>query len=451
MSDDSRSRSTTPFTELLDLTQQLTPHKSPNRTRQIRLDIQSLTNEAVKSHSALKRKLADITNQLGTVRQPRKRRTRGNRAAEAPEDVENPSTLEDRVRKTGRHFTIEYGLFPITNVHTLLAIEEDLTFEEDTEFESEHSRIQGQLWDVIALLPRDARPIRDQDWIASAFADGINNKRSTIHSRLRHESLTLIVANLTFVDGYTAKIEDFESSASRFEAFAKYIGYQPATADAAAFYSPLKAEVLFADHDGTMNVDKIFRGPLLLIIFACIIRGPLGAKGLFEGKSKLPSAKVTQRIYKIKCTLEPAIASSAVWAIWVLSADTQLGSGGEGDETQIDYKFYYETFLRQICEGLRDGAEWAVELFRYWDDVLFPNVEDSLSQNTSVNRQALGSDISAMDEAFVRQRRAAKTPLCRAHHIRLSRSNPMSYLLPLPPARTHGVNAGGKRASRRRR
>lgn len=94
----------------------------------------------------------------------------------------------------------------------------------------------------------------------------MNNKRSTIHTRLRHESLALIVASFTFSDGESAKIRDFESSASRFNAFSKRIGYQPATEDAAAFYSALKAEVLFADYDGTMNVDKIFRGPLLLIV-----------------------------------------------------------------------------------------------------------------------------------------------------------------------------------------
>lgn len=93
---------------------------------------------------------------------------RGNRAAEAPEDIENPDTLEDRVRKAGRHFLIEYGLFTFTAIHTLLATEEDPTFSEDTEFESEKSCIQGQLRDIVALLPADARAIHDQEWIASA-------------------------------------------------------------------------------------------------------------------------------------------------------------------------------------------------------------------------------------------------------------------------------------------
>jgi hypothetical protein len=94
----------------------------------------------------------------------------------------------------------------------------------------------------------------------------MGNKRSTIHSRLRHESLPLIAGSIVFSDGTGASVSDFESATSRFNAFAKRIGYQAATADAAAFYSMLKAEVLFADYDGTMDVNKIFRGPLLLIV-----------------------------------------------------------------------------------------------------------------------------------------------------------------------------------------
>ncbi|KAJ7731436.1 hypothetical protein DFH07DRAFT_781263 [Mycena maculata] len=120
-----------------------TPRKTP-RTR-----CQSLSNDVGESHSAVKRKLADVTNQLGSICQPQKR-------SEAPEDIEN------RVRKTGCHFLIEYGLFPFTAIHALPATDEDPTFSEDKEFDSENSRIQGQLRDGIALLPADAKAIRRQ-------------------------------------------------------------------------------------------------------------------------------------------------------------------------------------------------------------------------------------------------------------------------------------------------
>ncbi|KAJ7836876.1 hypothetical protein B0H14DRAFT_2589440 [Mycena olivaceomarginata] len=278
-------RATTPHNELLALTQQLTPSKTPRSRRQICQEIQSLANDATESHGAIKRKLVDVTNQLSNPRPPRKRRMRHNRSAQAADDVENPATLEDRVRATGRHFVIEYGLFLFTDVHALLDTDVDPSFNEATEFDSEDSRNQGQLRDVIALLPGDAKAIQSQDWIADSFGDGMS-------------------------DGNGIDVKDFESSASRFNAFAKKIGYQEATGDAAAFYSPLKAEILFEEYDGTMNTTKIFRGPLLLKsrvteviqIYASIIRGLHGAKGLFEGRSKLPPAKVIQRLYNIECT-----------------------------------------------------------------------------------------------------------------------------------------------------
>lgn len=46
-------------------------------------------------------------------------------------------------------------------------------------------------------------------------------------------------------------------------------------------------------------------------IYVSIIRGPQGAKGLFEGHSKLPSAKVIQRLYHIEHTTPAAIAICA--------------------------------------------------------------------------------------------------------------------------------------------
>ncbi|KAJ7211149.1 hypothetical protein GGX14DRAFT_565020 [Mycena pura] len=416
-----RSRSSTPFSGLLNLTQQLTPRKTPRMARRITLDIQSLVNDAGESHTAVKRKLADVTNQLDTNhQQPTKRRHRGNRAAEAPEDVDNPNTLEDRVRKAGRHFVIERGLFLFTDIHTLLDTAEDPNFSEDTEFDSDDSRIQGQLRDVLDLLPADAKEIRKQEWIGAAFADGMVSQTAMIGNRLRRGSLALLAKLIKFSDGEGADFDDFNSSASRFNAFSKRIGYQAATDDAAEFYSMLKAEVLYEDYDPQeeMDVNKIFRGRLLLLIYACIIRGPNGAKDIFEGTSSkpkgttsLPGANVIQRIHKIKRTTPAAIASDAVWAIWLLSSDTQFSSGGEGDETGIDYKFYYQTFMRQICDGVRDQANWALHLFRYWDAVLFPNADDSLSNAPAANHQAVGSDVDAMDAAFraATQRREPST------------------------------------------
>jgi hypothetical protein len=143
-------------------------------------------------------------------------------------------------------------------------------------------------------------------------------------------------------------------------------------------------------------------------------------------------------------------------AIWLLSSDTQLGSGGDGDETQIDYKFYYQTFMRQICDGLRDEAEWAVDLFRFWDDVLFPKAEHSLGQTTSTNHQALEPDINVMDAAFqAAMQRQEDSPIPGPSQSSQSeqsreRSPPPPRHQPLPPVRTRRAD-GGRRVLRRRR
>lgn len=92
----------------------------------------------------------------------------------------------------------------------------------------------------------------------------MSGQRSCINTRLRRESLVLIVEGIWFEDGSGINVKDFDNSSSRFNAFAKRIGYQEATEDVDGFYAPRKAEILFADYDGSMDITKIFRGPVLL-------------------------------------------------------------------------------------------------------------------------------------------------------------------------------------------
>ncbi|KAJ7709485.1 hypothetical protein B0H17DRAFT_1190688 [Mycena rosella] len=379
----------TPHNELLELSQQLTPSKTPWRIRELCLRLQSGANNASEAHGKLKRKLADISNQLSNAPLPRKRRHRHSRAAAAADEVENPTTLEERVRSAGCHHAVEYGLF----LHS--------------DFDTEKSRVQGQLRDIVALLPDDAKDItiRKHEWVAKCFDDGLSGMRSTINTRIRRESTMYIAANTMFKDlshdpptEISVNLADLDSSSSRINAFAHRLGYQKAIADHDTFYSPLKAEVLYKDYNGTMDPYKIFRGPALLSIFASIIRGPAGAKGLFHGESKLPSARVIERTCRIQRTAPGAIVNSSILAIWFFSGDTQLLA--ESDETKIDYHYLWVTFMRQICNALRDDADWVKDLFRYWDEVFFPNADKSHSEAPSANRQAVRNEINAMDAVF---------------------------------------------------
>jgi hypothetical protein len=85
-------------------------------------------------------------------------------------------------------------------------------------------------------------------------------------------------------------------------------------------------------------------------------------------------------------------------AIWLFSSDTQLTENG--DETNIDCKNRFFRYMRRICEGLRDGADWAKDLFCHWDSVLFPNAENSLGKMASANRQAEDAEDDELDDVF---------------------------------------------------
>ncbi|KAJ7612795.1 hypothetical protein DFH06DRAFT_1243120 [Mycena polygramma] len=383
---------TTPHNELLELTQQLTPSKTPRTTRQLCLDVQLHANNASDAYGSLKRQLADLTNQVGNAPPRRKRRLRHSRATAATDDVENPVTLEERVRSAGRHYAIEYGLFLHTDVVELFATSVDPDFDEAKEFDSEDSQVQGQLRDILSTLPNDAKDpqIRKHEWIAKSFYDGLSGQLGNFNTRLRQDSIVHIAANTKFKDfsqdppaDVSVNVDDFDSSSSRFNAFARYIGYQEATPGTDAFYSPLKAQVLYKDYDGTMNVYKIFRGPALLSIYV---------------------SNMIERTRHIVRAIFGAIVNSSVMGMWVYSADTELVA--EGDETQINYRFLWLTFARQISEGLREDADWVKDLFNYWNKIIFPHTDNSPAEAMSTNRRAVLEEVDAMDAAF----RAANAP-----------------------------------------
>ncbi|KAF7333840.1 hypothetical protein MVEN_02340900 [Mycena venus] len=116
------------------------------------------------------------------------------------------------------------------------------------------------------------------------------------------------------------------TSASCLAAFSEFIGYKPATEEAVAHYDCFAAPILYDKREGRVDLEHVFRGPILLKVFVSLIRGPNGAIGLFEGKSKRPQANCLEHIHKITCITPGAICIVTIVAVWLFSADTQLGS-----------------------------------------------------------------------------------------------------------------------------
>jgi hypothetical protein len=86
---------------------------------------------------------------------------------DANENIENPVTLERRCRAAGHHFTLEESLY-LVDPQRIWTVNEDNSFDSDNEFEDENTRIQGQLRNVLGMLPSDARPLRKNPMIGGS-------------------------------------------------------------------------------------------------------------------------------------------------------------------------------------------------------------------------------------------------------------------------------------------
>ncbi|KAJ6493779.1 hypothetical protein DFH09DRAFT_1104455 [Mycena vulgaris] len=140
-----------PLVDILNITQQITPRKTPRRCAQLRADIQARANDANEERRAMTRRIADLENQDRSFQRPQKRRKRNNRAVDADDSIPNPVTLEARCRCAGRHFVIEEALF-LVDTQLIWTVDLDDAFNANNEFADEKSRVQGQLRDVIGLL-----------------------------------------------------------------------------------------------------------------------------------------------------------------------------------------------------------------------------------------------------------------------------------------------------------
>ncbi|KAF7340796.1 hypothetical protein MSAN_02108700 [Mycena sanguinolenta] len=350
---------------ILELALQVTPSKSPATLDKVRRQIQSHANNLRGDVSTLKRRVDDLENQSIATETRTKRRKRFNRAADADETISNPKSLEGLAREKGRRFLITEALFLVDD--DVFVADEEEDFDVRDEFTSKKNKIQGQLRRILQLLPEKLKVIRTTDLIAGAFYDGMSSSRSTISNRLRGASLACIVDDPQL----------FATSSGRYDAFAKDIGYQPGTPTSEPYYSKLNVPVLYSDWEGTKNVNGLFRGPCLLKIYASLIRGPNGAVGLLEGKSKRPAAKTVERMYSLEFSTLGAIVNSAVLCIWLHSPDTNLTE--IGDQTGINYRDRQTYYMQHLVEAMDSKKDWALELVEYWDRILFPDADQHRS------------------------------------------------------------------------
>ncbi|KAJ6475132.1 hypothetical protein C8R47DRAFT_1143607 [Mycena vitilis] len=354
-----------PLRDILNLTQQLTPSKSPRTQRKIRQQLQVSANDAQQESHGLKRRAVDAEQ----TRKPQKKRRRGDRARGADSSEVNPEDTEARVREAGRFFALRNAIFLIDD--DVLNTKHDPDFDLHREYESSRTERQGQLHDILEVLPEDVRPKISHTWVQDSFLDGLSGQRSFMRNRIRTQSIHYLVDD----------VKACATSASRFENFSAAIGYKPATDKSQAYYHRWAVPVIHENWNGRMDLEGLFRGPLPVKIYVSCIRGAHGAEGVFEGLSKLPQARCLQRIHKIDRITVGAIVISCILAIWLLSPDTILVQ--VGDETNIDYGRRGRLYVRRIREALEEKKAWALGLLDHWDRLLFPNADKKHDYSTA--------------------------------------------------------------------
>jgi hypothetical protein len=110
-------------------------------------------------------------------------RKRNDRARDADNSELNPQDTETRIRDAGRHFALTEAIFLIDD--DIMDTVADASFDFAKEFDSSKNERQGQLRDILAILPDDVRPKVNKRWVQ----DSVRNQSLTIRALFIHATV----------------------------------------------------------------------------------------------------------------------------------------------------------------------------------------------------------------------------------------------------------------------
>ncbi|KAJ7794032.1 hypothetical protein B0H14DRAFT_3497423 [Mycena olivaceomarginata] len=345
---------------LKDLILLCTPNKSGQELANIRADLAACVDDQGQAIQHLKHRLVDLENGIEAPRKSSRSRNHRTEGIEEESADFTSQELEQRARRAGRKFVILRGLWLCLtddDFEAFFNTELDDDYTAELRFSSDSEIRQAQLREVIDTLPVDLESFRKRRWLAMAFKDGMNSQRWNTRNRLRKEAQHVLPDSIP--------TSWLATEQSRRDHLRTFIGWNSETRK----YSIWNAPCLHGNDSNELDYNQVFRHPLLLRIFASIIRGSASADSVMERSSRRPKANTMQRIFGIVSTSPGAIA------IWLCSGDETFAP--VGDVTGINYYDRYNEYLEKILEGLRRRQKWARDLFVFWDSHLFPETNGS--------------------------------------------------------------------------
>ncbi|KAK6966666.1 hypothetical protein R3P38DRAFT_3514874 [Favolaschia claudopus] len=277
------------------------------------------------------------------------------------------------VASLGRRFVMIKGLWINKSA---LKKEIDETYDAKKRFDSKQGIVQGQLRDLFDILPNhlDGKT-RQKGWFRRAFLDGMSSQRSNTSTRVRRgagdSSLQLPGAN------FARRLDGTSLGTAR---------AGEGDARARGEYASLDVPILHQGGSKEYDIHTCFLNPVLMRLFAAIVRGPNAAAAMREAEDKVtdiasiavPVTDNMERIHQISCTEPGAIAAASILAIRGKSTDIKLQA--RGDHTNIDYEGRFNEYLEILTTGLHKKSPSILHVFAEWDFILFPDAEDSFAE-----------------------------------------------------------------------
>lgn len=349
--------------------------QSTARERQLQLELDKLLAEARR----LERVLADSTNRSpSTGEQPsqttRRRERSPTPASDAPPDkrVRVDDQLLDAdhaaVKDAGRSIVLQHCLWLREDLFN------DVTLDDNyvplRRFDNDNNKKQAELRIVINALPKRFKNQIGRKAVQRAFLEGMIDERAALRKRVVVEAPHEI-----FLESgkYIVTSEAHE----RARQYKKVIGWKETDADGkpANYYSVFEVPVLhktWDDKKPAFNPNTAFRKSTLKRVYVACVRGRHGLIAWNDHRRNfVPASTIRQSLHNITCTTPAALAFCAVMLCWALSGDTMFQT--IGNVTGINWKDRYDKYLKWLQTGIDKNKRSVRELFKEWDEAIFPN------------------------------------------------------------------------------
>ncbi|VDB87330.1 unnamed protein product [Peniophora sp. CBMAI 1063] len=248
----------------------------------------------------------------------------------------------------------------------------------DTRFASTRNIAQGQLHDILEVLPEEYRDLdmRKQSWLQSAFTYGLYSQRGNTNTRLRQTCFEDILGS------ENKDVKPKHKADTRHDRFLEDMGWDEDMrlddeGTRGPGYNAMKARIIHAvKDDGTMDNTTIFRNEKLFFIYAALTRGAGGLEAFKNGTIYSGGGgECMESKHNLKHDgIQPgAIAACGTWAIWLVSKDEKVKP--EGALSGINYRDIFNTYLEFILSGLQKRKRAVRELMDLWNRKFYPGFQ----------------------------------------------------------------------------